>query len=470
MKKLQADYRANLQYFDSVFQPGTNFDMIRRRLLIGPDEMTMYYIDGFVKDEIMQKLMQYFLGLKGMGSGEEAAKQFADRHVPYVEVDVTDSTDTAVLLTMSGAVLMLGSTFGGKAILIDARTYPARQPEEPDSDRVLRGAHDGFVETLIFNTALVRRRIRDTQLRVEYLSVGTESKTDTALMYLSGRADEKYVAALRKKLTAIDTRALTVGHQSLAECLIHGGWYNPLPKTRSTERPDVAAAQILEGDVILLVDNSPEAMILPTSIFDFLQEADDYYFPPLTGTYLRILRHLIFWLTMLITPLWYLWVSRPELCPAFLSFVSPKDPGEIPLIAQLFSVELMIDGLKLASMNTPGTLSNSLSVVAGLILGDFAVNAGWLCPEVILLMAFTSIANFAQPSFELGYAFKFFRMLLLLLTALLGIWGLLAGLAGCLILLITNPTINGKKSYLYPVIPFNGRALIRLFFRPKKQN
>lgn len=470
MKKLQADYRANLNYFDTVFQPGANFDLIRRRLLIGQDEITMYYIDGFVKDEIMQKLMQYFIGLKGLGEGEGAARYFADRHVPYVEVDVTDSADTAVLLAMSGAVLLLGSTFGDKAILIDARTYPARQPEEPDSDRVLRGAHDGFVETLIFNTALIRRRIRDTKLRVEYMAVGNESKTDTAILYLSGRADEKYVAALKKRLSAIDTRALTVGHQSLSECLIRGGWYNPLPKTRSTERPDVAAAQILEGDVILLVDNSPEAMILPTSIFDFLQEADDYYFPPLTGSYLRILRHLIFWLTLLVTPLWYLWVSRPEMCPAFLSFLAPEDPGQLPVIAQLFAVELIIDGLKLASMNTPGTLSNSLSVVAGLILGDFAVGAGWLCPEVILLMAFVSIANFAQPSFELGYAFKFFRMVLLLLTALLGIWGLLAGLIFCLILLITNPTVNGSKSYLYPVVPFSGKALLRLFFRPKKQD
>ncbi len=468
MNRLLPDYRDNIAYFDSVFKPEKNFDVIKRRLVVGQDEMTLYYIDGFIKDEIMQKLMQYFISLKGMGKGEDAARAFADTHIPYVEVDVIDSTEQAVVMMMSGAALMLGSSFGARAIIIDARTYPARSTEEPDSDRVVRGAHDGFVETLIFNTALVRRRIRDPQLAVEYLNVGKQSKTDVVIMYLEGKADAKYVQQLKEKLTSMTPKALTVGHQSLIECLVGKGWYNPLPKVRSTERPDVAAAQILEGSVIVMVDNSPEASILPTSIFDFLQEADDYYFPPLIGTYLRVVRHVIFWLTVVLTPLWLYFVSNPDAIPSWLEFIKPKEPGELPLAVQLFAVEFVIDGLRLASLNTPGALSNSLSVVAGLILGDFAVGAGWLCPEVIILMAFVSLSNYTQPSFELGYAFKFFRMFLLLLTALLGGWGLLVGGAVCLVLLVTNPTANGKGSYLYPLIPFDLKALLRLLFRPKK--
>lgn len=470
MNKLLPDYYDNIAYFDSVFRPDKNFDLIKRRLIIGSGEMTMYYIDGFIKDEIMQKLMQYFLSLENMCDGDDAAQKFADSHIPYVEVDVVNSSESAVLMVMSGAALMLGSSFGDRAIIIDARTYPARNTEEPDSDRVVRGAHDGFVETLIFNTALVRRRIRDPNLTVEYMNIGKESKTDVVLVYLEGRADAKYLAFLKEKLKKIDTNALTVGHQSLSECLIKKGWYNPLPKIRSTERPDVAAAQILEGGIILLVDNSPEASILPTAIFDFLQEADDYYFPPLVGTYLRVVRHAIFWLTMVLTPIWYYLASTPDKVPFFLSFLIPQEIGAVPLVVQLFAVEFIIDGLRLASLNTPGALSNSLSVVAGLILGDFAVSAGWLCPEVILLMAFVSLSNYTQPSFELGYAFKFFRMFLLTMTALLGGWGLLSGLGICLILLITNPTVNGDYNYLYPLIPFNSKALLRLFLRPKKKD
>ena len=265
----------------------------------------------------------------------------------------------------------------------------------------MRGARDGFVETLIFNTALLRRRIRTPKLRVIYKSVGKESKTDMAIVYIEGKTNPKYVEYLEKKLDAIDTDCLPMGHESLAECLIGRRWYNPFPKIRSTERPDAASAQLAEGSVLLLCDTSPEAMVLPTGILDFLQETGDYYFPPFTGTYLRVVRHVIFWLTLFLVPLWYLFVTEPWLLPKWLEFVLPRTEGRIPLIFQLFLVEFMIDGLKLASMNTPSMLANSLSVVGGLILGDFAVDIGWLIPEVILYMAFVTIANFAQPSYEL---------------------------------------------------------------------
>lgn len=461
-------YADNVRAFDELLRPDESFDLIKRRLFIGNDEATFYYIDGFVKDEIMQKLMQYFLGLKGLPRGKDAAKQFADRSVPYVEVEVTGDMSAASTLVLSGGVAVFGETFGASVVLIDARTYPVRSVEEPESDRVMRGARDGFVETLIFNTALLRRRIRTPKLRVVYKSVGKESKTDMAIVYIEGVADSAYVEKLSNKLDAIDTDCLPMGHESLAECLIGKKWYNPFPKIRSTERPDAAAAQLAEGNVLLLCDTSPEAMILPTAILDFLQETGDYYFPPLTGTYLRVVRHIIFWLTLFLVPLWYLFVTEPHLLPHWLEFVLPRESGRIPLIAQLFLVEFMIDGLKLASMNTPSMLANSLSVVGGLILGDFAVDIGWLIPEVILYMAFVTIANFTQPSFELGYAFKFMRMLLLAATALFGLWGFVIGLILILTLIATNATVNGKHSYLYPLIPFNPRALCRLLFRVKK--
>jgi len=260
-----------------------------------------------------------------------------------------------------------------------------------------------------------------------------------------------------------------MGHRSLAESLIRQKWYNPFPKIRSTERPDAAAAIVLEGGIILFCDNSPEAMIFPTTIFDFLQETDDFYFPPLTGSYLRILRHGIFWLTMILTPLWYLLLLHESGLPAWLGFIIPKNPGELPIIVQLFLTEFALDGLKLASLNTPSILSNSLSVVGGLLLGDFAVTVGWLSPDVILYMSFVAIANFTQSSYELGYAFKYMRMITLFLTALFDIWGFAGGILLTLILIATNKTVNGKRHYLYPMIPWNGRAMARLLFRLKKR-
>ena len=468
--KFTNSYTENIALLDSIIKPEESFDLIKRKLTVGKNELTFYYIDGFIKDQNMQKLMMHFLSLKGLPHGEGAARRFIDDNVPYVEVEAVSDTEGAVFQLFSGGALLLGDTFGNEAVLLDLRTYPVRGVEEPESDKVMRGARDGFVETLIFNTALIRRRIRDVNLRVVYKNIGKKSKTDIALVYLEGTADEKYVNWLSKKLDGIKTDSLPMGHQSLAECLIGKRWYNPFPKIRYTERPDTAAAQIAEGNVIILCDTSPDAMILPTCIFDFLQETSDYYFPPFTGTYMRILRHVIFWLTLFLVPLWYLVCQNPELVPEWLKFVLPKEEGRLPLAVQIFLAEFVIDGLKLASMNTPSMLNNSLSVIGGLILGDFAVDIGWLIPEVILYMAFVAISNFTQASYELGYAVKFMRMLLLLTTALLGIYGFIGGFAFVILLIATNKTVNRRRSYLYPLIPFNAAALGRLLFRIKKKN
>ena len=464
------DYTENLARMDGILSPDRSFDLVKRKLAIGSDELTMYYINGFVKDDIMEKLMQYFLGFRGLPRGKDAADRFLTANLPYVEVKVVRKIDPAVTQALSGGVCMLGSTFGGAAVLVDARTYPLRSVEEPESDRVMRGARDGFVETLLFNTALLRRRLRDPALRVEYHQAGKRSRTDLALVYIEGKADPEYVRWLGGKLDRIDADYLPMGHASLIETMIPGRWYNPFPKVRSTERPDSAAAAVAEGKVILLCDNSPEAMILPTCIFDFLQEAGDCYFAPTTGSYLRILRHIIFWLTLFFVPMWYLFVRNPELVPDWLSFILPAKSGELPVLAQLYLTEFVIDGLKLASMNTPNLLANSLSVVGGLILGDFAVQVGWLIPEVILYMAFVTIANFTQTSYELGYAVKFMRMILLALTALFGLYGLIVGLCLTVLLVATNETLNRKRNYLYPLVPLNARALLRLLVRVKKKS
>jgi stage V sporulation protein AF len=304
---------------------------------------------------------------------------------------------------------------------------------------------------------------------MEHFSLGGSSDTDVVMCFVDGVAKADDVEEIRKKLSSVKPKSLTLGFQSLAELLIGRGWFNPFPKIRTTERPDTASAQLLEGSVIVLCDTSPQAMILPTSIFDYLEETDDFCFPPLTGTYLRLIRAGILLLSVIITPLWLLSIEYADRLPEMLSFLVPEDPGALPIIIQLFLVEFAIDGLKVASMNTPDILSNSLSVVGALILGDFAVEVGWLSPDVILYMAFVAIANFAQQNHELGYAFKFMRMIILALVYFLGIWGFVAGLLIFVFFVATNKTlVNGH--YLYPLIPFNFRDLTRLIVRRKKQD
>lgn len=469
--KLTDNFDNNINLIDGILHPDENFDIIRKKMKISDAGIVMYYIDGFIKSETLQKLLTYIVSVKDFGDGNaNSAQDFADKHIPAAEVDVTDSIDNVVLMVMSGCTAFFCDKFGSKALIIDLRTYESRGTEEPENDKVMRGSRDGFVETLIFNTSMIRRRIRNPTLTVKYLNVGRSSRTDIAVCYMKGRADQNYVDELCKKIENLDTDSLVLGHRSMAESLIKTRWYNPFPKIRTTERPDAAAATILEGGVVVICDNSPEAMIFPTSLFDFLQETDDYYFPPLTGSYLRVLRHFIFWMTVFVTPFWYLLLMHEKILPQWLAFIIPKDPGELPIFVQLLVTEFALDGLKLASLNTPSVLSNSLSVVGGLMLGDFAVTVGWLSPDVILYMSFVAIANFTQSNYELGYAFKYMRIITLILTSLFDWVGFILGVIITMVLAATNKTENGKRHYLYPLIPWNGEAMARLLFRLKKRD
>lgn len=463
--ELGVDYGENIKALRSAIAADESFDIIERHLEVAGRDMTFFYIDGFVKDGEMQRVMQTLLSERTAATAEEIV-----RRLPYVEVEISGDLSRIVRFVLSGQTAVIGESFRGEVILVDARSYPARSTAEPDSDRVMQGSHDGFVETLVVNTALIRRRVRDPRLRMKYIGLEGVSRTDIALCYMEGVADPRLVADITERLGKIKPRSLTLGFQSLAESLIRRGWLNPFPKIRTTERPDTAAAQLVEGSVLVICDNSPQVMILPTSIFAYLQQADDYYFPPLTGSYLRIVRTAILFLSVFVTPLWYLYLEYADMLPEVLRFLIPEDPGALPIILQLVLAEVAIDGLKIASMNTPDSLSNSLSIVGGLILGDFAVSVGWLCPDVILYMAFVAIANFAQQNHELGYAFKFTRLLILVFVFGFGVWGLILGTLVFIFAVATNITVTGKRHYLYPLIPFDARAMKRILFRTRKDD
>ena len=459
------NHRQNVAVLSARLRSAESFDIIERHLNIAGEDVCFFYIDGFVKDAELQRLMQHLLSKKRIGGARDIVET-----LPYVEVCLTSAVDKTLLAVLSGQTAMISSAFPKEAILIDARTYPARSTAEPNTDRVMQGARDGFVETLVMNTALIRRRIRDPRLTMRHFDIGGSSHTDVVLCYLDGVADRALVKELTEKLGRISPKGVCLGYRSIAECLIRKGWWNPFPKIRVTERPDTASAQLLEGSVLIICDTSPQVMIFPTSVFDYLQQTDDYYFPPLTGSYLRIVRTLILILSVIVTPMWYLCVEYSDTLPDYLRFLVPDDPGALPIILQLFLIEIAIDGLKIASMNTPDMLSNSLSVVGALLLGDFAVGVGWLCADVILYMAFVAIANFAQQNVELGYAFKFIRMAMLGLVYFLGAAGLFVGAALFVFMVATNVTVRGRRGYAYPLVPFNPRALMHLLFRVKKND
>lgn len=454
-------FEESKKYMDETLHVKECFDIVSRTVLVGDKNAVFYFVDGFCKDELMQKLLQFLMGLKAEDMPQDA--EGLNKLMPYVEVDLTQDFDEITKNVLSGVFAIIIEGFED-CILIDSRTYPARSVSEPEKDKVLRGSKDGFVETVVFNTALIRRRIRSTDLRIEMLNAGKASKTDIALCYMDSRVDKEFLKKIRDRIQDIKVDALTLNQESLAECLFTSKWYNPFPKFKYTERPDTAAAHILEGNIILLVDNSPAAMILPTSVLDMIQEADDFYFPPVTGSYLRLSRFLILILTYFITPTFLLLMQNPDWIPPAFSFIQVKEDVNVPLIWQFLLLELAIDGLRLAAVNTPNMLTTPLSVMAALILGEFSVKSGWFNAEVMLYMAFVAIANYTHPSYELGYAIKFFRIINLILTAIFQFWGYIAGVVLFFLAIVTNKMVSGQ-SYLYPLIPFNFSKLSHALFR-----
>ena len=464
MKRLSDNYRDNVTWFNNTLGVGRSADIVSRDYLIGGRRARLWVVDGYGKDATLERMGAFWLSLTPEQTVDLTEMQdFADRFISFSETDVSFDTEDIVTSVLLGKTLLLAEGLRGAA-LIDAKDYPSRSVGEPPDGKVLRGSHDGFVEAVVPNMALLRRRIRDPQLTMEGHKVGSRSRTDVVLCYLEDKVDRQLLEELRDKLAALDVNSLTMSQESVAEAIRPRQWYNPFPKVRYTERPDSAAASVLEGNIVVLVDNSPSVMILPTTFFDFTQEANEFYFPPLVGTYLRLLRIIVFLISLLITPAWYLMVSEPGRLPEWLEFLSAPAPASLDLLWQLLVVEFLIDVLKLASLNTPDSLSNSFSMLGALILGDFAVQAGWLGPEVLVYMAFVSVATFAQPSYEMGYAFKLLRVGLLLVTAVFDVWGFVLGCVGILVLLATTKPMVGK-GYLYPLIPFNGTALRRLLLR-----
>lgn len=455
-----------INQFKTKLRIDQSFDLIYRTIKLDNKLGCIFFIDGFVKDAVMEKMLEFFYSIK-----EEDLKNvdsFSKGCVPYVEVDLSDDFEQISTNILSGMLVLAIDGFD-KVIIIDVRTYPARETSEPEKDKALLGSRDGFVETLISNTALIRRRIRNPQLTMNIFSVGRLSKTDVVLCYMNDKVDHNLLERIKKRIENADIDSLTMNQQSLMEAIYHYNWFNPFPKFKYSERPDTAASAVLEGNIVILVDNSPSCAIIPTSIFDIMEEADDFYFPPLTGTYLRFSKYLISFITLILTPLWLLSLQNPQFVPETFKFVVETEIVGIPIFWQLIILEISIDGMRLASINTPSSLSTSLSVIAGIVLSDFAVKSGWFNVEALLYMAFVAVANYSQPSYELGYALKFLRILLLTATVLFNIWGFALGLIAIFIMMMMNRTISGK-SYLYPLIPFNAKKLSSKLFRKRSNH
>ena len=454
---------------DKALRPDLNFDIVKRELTIGGRPAVLYFVDGFIKDDVFSRILEFFFGITSLQmAAVDSAGQFLKNKIPYVETECVTDTADAITAVLSGPAVLLIEGVSGM-VVIDTRAYPTRSVEEPQQDKSLRGARDGFVETAVLNTAMLRRRIRDEGLRMEYVQVGKSTKLDVVISYMEPLADKKVISLLKKRLKNLDINGISMTQQALSEALLNPGYLNPLPNFRFTERPDFASAGILDGKIALIMDNTPAVMLLPVAFADFFKEIDDYYFLPAVSSYTRITRMLINLFSVFCTPCYLLFTLYPQYMPSWLSFMKLTVSGNMPLLAQFLILEFMTDGLRLASLNIPDALASTLGIIGALMLSEFAVNAGWFVTEAVLLMAVVIVAGYTLPSMEMVFAMKFQRMLLLVAVQLFALWGLIGGVILCGILLLTTKTLTGRD-YFAPVFPFRPRAFIRLFLRPPVDN
>ncbi|WP_428911429.1 spore germination protein [Niallia sp. Krafla_26] len=451
----------NVTYLKQELGVGKSFDIIHLDVEYAERKMAMFLVDGLVKDDLLHLLMKFLAKVKKEELEKNTLKKLLRTYIPYIEISTTDDLTEIVSGVLSGPTALIIDGID-EAILIDARTYPVRGPEEPDTERVVRGSRDGFVETIVFNTALTRRRVRDRSLRMKFMQVGRRSKTDVVLCYVEDIADPETVSKLEDIISSIDTDGLPMADKTIEE-YISGSYWNPFPVVRFTERPDTAATHLFEGHVIIFVDGSPSAMITPVTYWHHLQHSEEYRNNPISGAYLRFVRYLAVIASIFLLPLWYLFVMDPHLLPEALKFIGPNESGNIPLLIQFLLIEVGLDMLRMAAIHTPTSLATALGLVAALMIGQVAVEVGLFTNEVILYFSVAAIGTFATPSYELGLANRLVRIGLLLLTATFHAPGYIIGIALFIIFLSRMQSFG--VPYLWPFIPFNIRAMRDVLIR-----
>ncbi|MGY6212314.1 spore germination protein [Cytobacillus firmus] len=458
---VKVSLKDNIEYLRDALGVEKSFDVIQLDVEYAEREMALYLVDGFVKDDILHYLMKMLAGLDAAQLEGDTLSRLIKTYIPYVEVETTDDLDKVVDMVLAGPTALVVDGID-EVILIDARTYPVRGPQEPDIERVVRGSRDGFVETLVFNTALTRRRIRDRTLRMEYMQVGRRSKTDIVVSYIEDIADPDMVKKIKESISKIDTDGLPMAEKSIEE-FISGRHWNPYPMVRYTERPDTAATHLYEGHVCIIVDGSPSVIITPTTFWHHLQHAEEYRNKPLVGAYLRFVRFLAVWASIFLLPLWYLFAIEPQLLPDALSYIGPNDTGELPLVVQFLMIELGLDMLRMAAIHTPSALATALGLVAALMIGQVAVEVGLLINEVILYLAIAAIGTFSTPSYEMSLANRLIRIGLLISTSIFHTYGYVVGILLMIIMLARMKSFG--VPYLWPFIPFNLRAFRDVLLR-----
>ncbi|MFJ7746044.1 spore germination protein [Peribacillus sp. NPDC097295] len=448
-------------YMEDKVGLGVSFDLGVRKIKVLRKDIHLYYVNGLTDAEFIIELLNSMVHSENTELKTTKVFDFIKNLLVHQSVQEIKTMDELVDQVLSGLVVIVIDGYD-VALVVDVRSYPGRQPEEPDTEKVVRGSRDGFVENIIVNTAITRRRIRDERLRFEIMKVGERSKTDIAIGYIKDIADPGLIEIVREKLKDIKIDGLTMADKTVEEFIVKQG-YNPYPLVRYTERADVAATHLLEGHVLVYVDTSPSVIITPSTLFHHMQHAEEYRQSPAVGTMVRWTRFLGIAASLFLLPLWLLFCLEPHFLPDKLEFIGPSEKTHIPLVVQIFISDIGIEFLRMAAIHTPTPLSTAMGLIAAVLIGQIAIDVGLFVPEVVLYASVATIGTFVTPSLELGVANKLARLALIVSVALFKMPGLIIGITLYIILLTSIKALN--TPYLWPLIPFQPRALSHIILR-----
>ncbi len=465
--KISGDYEKNIEYMNSTLGVPESFDVLWRSLKIKGRKVSIYSINGMVNSQVMATLLNTLVtpAYEQFEHEKEDVRtvlQFIEDRITGVDVKEVETMDKVIYFLLSGPIAVFVEGYD-KAIIADIRIYPARNPGEPDIERVTRGSRDGFVETLVMNTALIRRRLRDPSLRMELVQVGDRSQTDVCIVYLDNVTNLDLVKKIKDEIKDISIDGIPMAEKSVEEFILGSKFWNPFPRVRYTERPDVAAMHILEGHVLIIVDTSPSVIIAPATFWHHVQHAEEYRQEPIVGAFLRWVRFVGIFISIYILPLWLGVALNPESLPQWLQFMGVPQTGRIPLFVQVLMAEFGVELVRMAAIHTPGPLTTALGLVATFMIGDVAIKTGVFSQEILLYIAMAAVGTFATPSPEFAHANRLVRLFLVICTGLLGLPGLLIGVTLTFLLLVRTKSFG--VPYLWPLIPLDIKALATILVR-----
>lgn len=448
----------NVNYVNNLLGVGTSWDILAKPFKFGRFNMMSYVTNGFFLTMNMVLILESFQQsvelFERQKEGEtytlEDLVDFLNANVAFVQVQTIEKMEDAVRFILSGPLITFIDGFD-KVLNIDTRIYPMRSITTPETERVVRGSHDAFTETMLMNTSMIRRRLRDPRLRVELMQAGERAQTDISLMYLKDVADESLVDSIRQRLLHLKSGGLMMGEQQVMDHIANIKW-NPYPLARYTERPDVASASLIEGQIVIVVDTTAQVIIAPTTFFQHLQHPQEYNSYPIVGTYLRWVIILSVFASIFLPGVFLLANAHPQFIPKWASFFVASRHDPLPLWAELLVAELGLDILRLSVLNTPVVLASAVGIVAALLFGQFSTTIHLLQPEVLVYMGLVMIAQYATSSYELGSANQISRLWIMLWTAGLGWIGFAVGVLSWFIRLATTKTFG--KPYMWPLLPF----------------